>query len=218
MRVVLIEGMPGSGKSTLADNLSNLLKEQGIQSCSYQELLKDHPVFPCRRKGSDVHDGQYLKKELSSWRKFVAVNSHKNVTYFFDAAPFQNSVRFAMESCNSEKCEWYISELSEILDGVNPSLIYLRPDCAFTQTDFCIRDKGEAWSKNVSAYLESTCYSRERDWKGVDGMSRFWSNYVSLCDSLVSKVTMPKRVIRSVPGEWSRIQNEALSFIGEAMA
>ena len=155
---------------------------------------------------------------MSSWRNFVAANSHRNETYLFDAAPFQNSVRFAMESCNSDECEWYVYELGEILLGANPCLIYLRPDCAFSQIDFCIKDKGEVWSKNVSEYLESTCYSRGRDWTGVAGMRSFWIDYVTFCDSLVSKVTMPNKVIRSVPGEWNRIQKEALSFVGEEMA
>ena len=213
MRIIFVEGMPGCGKSTLADNLAAMLREKGNEPFSYQELDKKHPVFPFRENKTDTHSIQYLEKDLSNWKRFVNSNSDKNGIHIFDAAPFQNSVRFAIEAGHTEKSSEYLSELEKILLEVSTCLIYLRPDCPLLQTDYCIRDKGEVWGSKVSDYLESTYFLKQHGWEGLAGMRSFWDRYVSICDSLVDEIKMPKKVIRSAPGEWGRVQEEAFNFI-----
>jgi len=205
--------MPGCGKSTLADNLAAMLREKGNDSFSYQELDKKQPVYVVREKETDTHSIQYLEKYLSRWECFVKSNNRKNEIHIFDATPFQSFVRFAIESGNVGKSNEYISELEKILSNTSSCLIYLKPECPHQQTDYCIRDKGEVWGSKVSNYLESTHYSKQHGWEGVAGMRKFWDRYVSICDSLVAEIRMPKKVIRSAPGEWDRVQKEAFGFV-----
>ena len=218
MKIIFVEGMPGCGKSTLADNLAAMLREKGDESFSYQELDKKHPVYVVREKETDAHSIQYLEKYLSRWKCFVKSNNLRNEVHIFDATPFQSFVRFAIEAGNADKSSEYISELEKILSGISSCLIYLKPDCPLQQTDYCIRDKGKVWGSKVSNYLESTNFSKQHGWEGVAGMKKFWSCYVSICDLLVAEIGMPKRVIRSAPGEWDRVQEEVFNFVDKEMA
>lgn len=210
--------MPGCGKSTLSDNLAAMLREKGNESFSHQELDKKHPVFLFREKKKGIQSITYLEKDLSRWKSFVKSNSYKKETHVFDAAPFQNFVRFAIEAGHADKSSEYISELEKILSDISACLIYLRPDCPLKQTDYCVRDKGIVWESKVSNYLESTYFSKQHGWEGLAGMRSFWDRYVSICDSLVDEIKMPKKVIRSAPGEWGQVQEEAFNFVDEEMA
>jgi len=218
MRIIFVEGMPGCGKSTLTDNLAAMLREKGNESFSYQELDKEHPVYVRRDKVTDTHSIQYQKKYLNRWECFIRSSRHKKVVHIFDATPFQSFVRFAIEAGDADKCFGCLSALEMILSDISSCLIYLRPDCPLRQTDYCIRDKGEMWGIKVSSYIESTRYSKQHGWQGVAGMRKFWDRYVSICDSLVAEINMPKKVIRSAPGEWERMQEEAFTFVDEEMA
>jgi len=218
MRIIFVEGMPGCGKSTLTDNLAAMFREKGNDSFSYQELDKKHPVYVFRDKETDTHSIRYLEKYLDRWECFIDSNSHKQAVHIFDATPFQSFARFAIEAGNADKSIGYISELEKILLDISSCLIYLRPDCPQQQTGYCIRDRGELWGSKVSNYLESTHISKQHGWEGVAGMGRFWERYVSICDSLVAEIQMSKKIIRSAPGEWGRVQEEAFNFVDEEMA
>lgn len=218
MKIIFVEGMPGCGKSTLSDNLSAMLRDKGCESCSYQELDKNHPISLFGEMKNGAHSIQYLEKNLSGWEIFVKSNSHKNDVHIFDAAPLQNSVRFAIEADYAERGSKYIKEMEKILTDVSSRLIYLRPDCPLQQTDFCVSDKGFVWGSKVSGYLQETDISKRQGWEGIAGMRQFWDYYVSICDVLVEEVEMPKRIIRAVPGEWCRVQEEAFRFVYEETA
>ena len=218
MNIIFVEGMPGCGKSTLTDNISAMLLENGSESYSHQELDKNQPVYVVREKEIDPRSTKYLEKSLRRWEKFVRSNDLKNEVHIFDAKPFQGYVRLAIEAGNSEKCTEYISELLNILSNTSSCLVYLKPDCPMKQTDYCIRDKGEAWGSKVSSYLESTHYSKQQGWVGVAGMREFWGRYVEICDSIVTEINIPKKIIRSAPGDWDRVQEEAFNFVVEKMA
>lgn len=218
MKIIFVEGMPGCGKSTLTDNLSAMLRKNGSESYSHQELDKNQPVYVLREKETDTHSIEYLKNYLSRWEYFVKSNDLKNEVHVFDATPFQSFVRLAIEAGNVEKSSEYISELEKILSNTSSCLIYLKPDCPLKQTDYCIRDKGEVWGSKVSNYLEKTHFSKQHGWEGVAGMRIFWDCYVEICDSLVAEIRMPKKIIRSAPGEWDRVQEEVFKFVDEKMA
>ena len=218
VRIIFVEGMPGCGKSTLSDKLSAMIREKGHDSFSHQELDKTHPVYVLRDKEKDIDSVQYLNNYLDAWGSFAKSYSHENEIHIFDATPFQSFIRFAIEAGNSERCSGYLSKLENTLSGISSSIIYLRPECPMKQTDYCILKRGEAWGSKVSSYVESTHLSRKYGWIGVAGMRCFWEHYVLICDSLLSEIKMPKKVIRTVPGEWGRVQEEAFSFVDKQIA
>ena len=119
MKIIFVEGMPGCGKSTLSDNLSAMLQEKGCKSCSYQELDKNHPISLFGEMKNGAHSIQYLEKYLNRWEIFVKSNSRKNDIHIFDAAPLQNSVRFAVEAGYAERGNKYIIDLERILSDVS---------------------------------------------------------------------------------------------------
>ena len=217
MRVIFIDGLPGSGKTTLTENLCISLNSKEVNLKSYSELSKTHPIFSLRFQKIDVHSDQYSSLDLSKWRDFVKQAENDTNIHIFDAAPFQNSVRYLLESSSESRIDDYFSQFEEIISPLSPRLIYLRPANAISQSQFCITIKGKEWAKNVPNYLENTKFSNDRNWKGIEGMHNFWDAYATVCDSLVSKTNIPTNIINIVPGEWNRHHKEASTFINKGL-
>ena len=204
MQIILIEGMPGCGKSTLTNTLEKRLAKQDIRAQAYSELAKTHPIFSLRFGDIDVHDPRYLDADLERWQIFLDRNKNDQRTYIFDAAPFQNSIRYAFEANFDDQIPIYYSKLQKLWQQTqtHAKLIYLQPENIANHTDWCISNKGALWAKNVSKYIESTPYAQKRDLQGVTGMKQFWNDYVCLCNALLKETRIPVKEIISTPYDW----------------
>lgn len=213
MNIVFIEGVPGSGKSTLTEYLENSLRAKECKVSSYGELSKEHPIFSLRFGNLDVHDPQYLDCDLERWRDFIKHHHTRDETYIFDAAPFQNSVRYAFESGKKDSAVEYLNKLQCLLASLSVIFIYLKPPCIIDQIEYCIDHKGNQWGKHVTEYIEKTHCAIENHWTGIDGMKSFWYEYSSLCDELVTGLQWKKKAFSTAPDTWNIVQNEISDFV-----
>ena len=64
--------------------------------------------------------------------------------------------------------------------------------------------RGPDWVGKVAAYAEGTPRSRDRGWRGRDGMVSFWMAYRELCDELYERSTTCKLALENSAQFWSR--------------
>jgi hypothetical protein len=165
----------------------------------------------------NVHDEKYLDSDLARWAEFLSRYDDESV-HIFDAAPFQNSIRYSLECGNENRINKYIDQFQSLLEPHEASVIYLRPKSVNTQIDYCLSTKGESWVKNVPEYIENVPHSKERERVGIEGMKAFWNDYAQLCDGVMERISIPSKIIRFVPGEWARVNREAVGFLERPLA
>ena len=216
MNIVLIEGLPGTGKSTLAETLKLKFEGEGRKACEYTELSKDHPIFTLKFE-KDARDENYLESDLTKWTEFLSTNDNEAI-HIFDAAPFQNSIRYSLEFRNENKINNYINQFQRELGPHNASLIYLRPKSAKEQIEYCLSVKGDDWVKNITKYYENVPHSQVRNREGIDGLKAFWNDYAELCIGLMENISIPSKIIRFAPGEWARVNREVFGFLARSLA
>ncbi|HEY0847117.1 MAG TPA: hypothetical protein VGE12_17240, partial [Noviherbaspirillum sp.] len=161
------------------------------------------------KRGSD---NAFIDACLEAWSQFTAKCQKDRVVHILEGSAFQSTVRFMLED-RLQGIDTYYRRYEEIVAPLNPQMIYLRPPDTLRHSRHTCGLRGQTWSEKVAGYLEKTSFSRHEGLKGVDGMHRFWANYATLCDELVSSSTMRVRTIDVVPGEWDRHMDEAKYFL-----
>jgi adenylate kinase family enzyme len=211
MRVVFVEGVPGSGKSTMAAKLCADAGKLGFDARWYLEESHDHPVHPKTGQRSKTQ-GDFAEECLRSWSAFVEKEKGRQTLHILEGSAFQSTVRFMMEKSLSG-IAGYFRRFEEIMNVLEPKMIYLRPSDAVDHSRYVCALRGDEWSTKVSQYLAQTDYFCRHELQGLEGMHRFWGDYARLCDSLVAETSIPTKRIDFVAGEWERHMAEAATFL-----
>lgn len=205
--ILNIEGIPGAGKSTTAEQLDESFRLSGIDSYWVLEEASDHPVGTvqlCRDNGEE----NFVSSCLKSWEDFVKENSRVAI---LDGYALQSTVRFLFAMNASEKTiQQYFHEWQEIGKSCS-SLVFLNvmePDKHFR--DFVLPLRGEDWCQKVSSYVSSTPYGLKRNFSGVEGLIKFWSEYQAVCLSLLCESTIPTLIQNHSDRRW--IESYSRSF------
>jgi hypothetical protein len=212
MSLWLIEGLPGSGKSTMAERLCSIAMESGYDAVWFLEESDDHPVHPKSLKVKRRNANTFIDACLEAWSQFTEKCRKGSAVYILEGSAFQSTVRFMMEE-RLPAIDTYYRRYEEVVAPLNPQMIYLRPREPITHSRRICDLRGKTWTEKVAGYLEMTSYSRHAGLTRLDGMHRFWTNYATLCDKLVSSSTMPVKTIDVIPGEWERHKGEAMNFL-----
>lgn len=212
MQIVFIEGVPGSGKSSMAERLCSKAVSVGIDAKWYQEESRDNPLR-MKTESAMISQGSLAEECLSTWASFIDQYKGQNTIHIFEGIAFQSTVRFMMEK-RENGIERYYRRFEEIVECLNPSMVYLRPCDVVSHSKRICSLRGEDWCNKVSNYLAETPYSNFHGFNGTIGMHQFWSNYALVCDELLLETSIPTKTIDFVFGEWDRHIFEASVFLG----
>lgn len=211
MKLVLIDGLPGIGKSTLAERLCVFAGSIGCEVRWYREEDQEHPVHPAGLTTSRRQPG-YCARCLQGWQRFAERYRSTNGLCILEGSLFQSTVRFMMEQ-EQGGIRGYIAEFESIVQSLSPVAIYLRSVDATDHSRGTALHRGEAWTTRVSAYLETTPYSRQRSLNGAEGMHRLWADYAELCDSLLDQMSIPKLTMLVVPPDMEQSFGRSVEFL-----
>jgi len=135
-KIIFVEGIPGCGKSTTSQFIANQLEKNDINVEWIHEGVVDHPLW--EERDDFFNDDGYINEEYfdiytdSLIEKFKRIEMdilNNDKIYVIDGAIFSGFINVYYKSdCHENKTESYYEKLENILEPLNPLVIYLSTD------------------------------------------------------------------------------------------
>ena len=199
-RLLLIEGIPGTGKSSLAAQLAARLTARGDDVWHIPELERPHPVVPRDTMKTAAKDG-FATRCATAVARFAArlAADPRPRAVLAEGCFFQSTVRLLVEYDRAEEAETYLAEAEDGLRAIDARLVVLRPaDTERFLLEEAPRRKDIETLSRITAYSETTPFSRARGWRGSVAWTELYLTYAELCAKLVSRSRLPSLVIDPV--------------------
>ena len=196
----LIEGVPGSGKTSAARKLTVLCNAGGLRARSWLEEAKDHPVLPSSlRKQSAGPD--FPARCVAAFKSFVQTEEG---VLILEGAAFQSTIRFMFAAMRSPiEIKDYLSIWADAVRPATPRVLMFEVQDAWAHYEqFVAAERGAAWMARLVAYVESTPVAQAQNWRGVNGLIKFWAAYQELCLASAADLPWPILVMKG----WSETQ------------
>ena len=172
----------------------------------YQALLEfDVWKFPL-----DV----YKKFALEKWTHFVE-NALKNrdEVYIIDSAIFQFQIFiFLFKNRPYEELQNFIDEIIEIIQPLNPCLIYLYRDNAEATIDYLEKDRGTAYLEYLWNRDKAQPYYQDKP-EGAESFKQFLRDYSGMANLLFESFSANKISLEISDDNWTCREDKMLSFL-----
>ncbi|NBI30870.1 P-loop NTPase family protein [Chengkuizengella marina] len=114
---------------------------------------------------------QNMKLIQEKWKEFTEVALNNNQTYIFECCFIQNPLTIGMVKYNSlkEKVMNYVMRLAEIIQPLNPLLIYIEQNDLEDSFRKAIKERPREWSEGFIDYYVNQGYGKKHGFKGVEG-------------------------------------------------
>jgi len=215
-QLILVDGLAGSGKSTAAQHLWLHLARAGRDAEWFHEHEAAHPVF----QYGEVEDllreapGPFEERVLAGWRS-VAEQADGVEVRIIEGAFFQIPVG-VMLAMNAPvtRIRAMLRQIDATLGGLDVSLIYLfRPDVRAALER--IGDaRGAYWLEAMTATLAESPYGQRHRVRNVEGLVTFYERQQAIIDSVLPKLTIPRRAMDVSRGRWDRREGQMAAFVG----
>ena len=209
-RLNIIDGIPGSGKTTCATMISSLLTTRNISNRCILELEQNHPLFLYDQEFSAFDDDEQADRYISlietKFRTFVheRLNSNQDVT-IIESVLFQDTINcLHHDGMNHNKLNYLASSLLNILEPLNPILIYYYQVDVEGQWRFICSVRGNEWGP-VSLHTDDDFREAGLLWEGSQ----------TFVKSIVDRLEIPKLIIENIDYRWDEYSNRIVEFISD---
>jgi hypothetical protein len=105
------------------------------------------------------------------WADFARQAFQGNKVYIFECCFIQNPVTIGMVKYNAkrEKVIDYVLRLEEIIEKLNPTLIYVEQDDLDFSFKKAIRERPKEWYEGFVEYYTEQGFGKEQKYKGLEG-------------------------------------------------
>jgi hypothetical protein len=173
---------------------------------AYQALLEfDVWKFPL-----DV----YKKFALEKWAYFTekALKNREEV-YIIDSAIFQFQIfTFLFKNRSYEELQSFINQIIEIIQPLNPCLIYLYRNNTEATIDYLEKDRGTSYLNYLWNRDKAQPYYTGKP-PGAESFKQFLRDYASMADLLFSSFPANKLSLEISDGNWACREDKMLSFL-----
>ncbi|HNB37308.1 MAG TPA: hypothetical protein PK414_13870 [Anaerolineales bacterium] len=223
-KLIVIDGLPGSGKSTTAQWLILQLQQQGIHAKWLQEDDTFHPLWWYEYwDGTDyqppdfdnIQIETFIETSLVKWKNFVTQVDASDQRTIAESVFFQNAVAmFLMGGAKPASLAEYAHEVQRITRELNPILIYFyQIDESIALQKICSL-RGRDFEDELLHNMENFPYLRQRNLKGLDGVTVLWKETRKLTDKLFDEYTISKLAIENSLGNWPHYYRQIIDFLG----
>lgn len=192
-RLLWIEGIPGTGKSSLAERLAARLTAQGDDVWHIPEVERPHPVVPRDTMKTAAQEGFAARcaADVARFAARLAADSRPRAV-LAEGCFFQSTVRLLVEYDRAEEAETYLAAAEAGLSAIDARLVYLRPpDPERFLLEEVPRRKDIGTLSRITAYTETTPFSRARGRRGSVAWIELYQTYAELCAALASRSRLP---------------------------
>ena len=172
----------------------------------YQALLEfDAWDFPV-----DIHK----KFALEKWAHFSEkALKNRDKIYIVDSAFFQFQIfTFLFENRHYEELQNFIDQITDIIQPLNPCLIFLRRENAEASIDYLENDRGTSYLEYIWQRDKEQPYYTGKP-SGVESFKQFLRDYADMADLLYDSFPVKKISLNISDGNWSYHEDEMLSFL-----
>ena len=172
----------------------------------YQALLEfDVWKFPL-----DV----YKKFALEKWTHFVEkALKNRDEVYIIDSAIFQFQIFiFLFKNRPYEELQNFIDRIIEIIQPLNPCLIYLYRDNAESTIDYLEKDRGTAYLEYLWNRDKAQPYYQDKP-EGAESFKLFLRDYSGMANLLFESFPANKISLEISDDNWTYREDKMLSFL-----
>lgn len=213
-RLIMFEGLPGTGKSTNS-YFSYMQLEQIDKKVKWiHEVAHPHPVFPDFDNWASPLD-KYIDVALQKWTHFTekAIADGSEI-YILDSGIFQYQIfTFLLKNAPYSKLLEFIQKLMDIIQPLNPSLIYFYRENLEDTIDFLENQRGKQSMESIYERDRSQLYYCDKP-KGAEGFKQFLRDYANIAEQLYDIVNCQKILIEITNQDWKLYEDKILSFLG----
>lgn len=114
---------------------------------------------------------QNVELITNKWNDFAESALKDNKVYIFECCFIQNPVTVGMIKYNepNEKVINYIMKLAQIIEKLNPMLLYIEQDDLEYTFKKAIKERSQDWSDFFIDYYTNQGYGKEHNYSGVEG-------------------------------------------------
>jgi len=197
-QLICIEGIAGSGKSSTAQIIYYNLIKNGYNIKKYHEFSHPHPIHNFQFR--DVES--WINDTLNNWKKLVSLVKVTDEIIILDSTLIQNSIEdLILVNTDKEVIFSYISKLENIIDDLNPVLIYFFQDDPIKAIKDIYFQREDEWKNKVVGMFEKAPYCISRNLTGYAGYESFIQYFREISDQIVNKLSLSKISIENSDGK-----------------
>jgi thymidylate kinase len=209
-KLILIEGIAGSGKSTVGQKLYRIMSRNNINVKFFHEFDPSNPI----RELNSKNNSELINKSISNWRSFVDQLRNSDEVIIFDGILSQCLIAELILMCATERIILnHIRELIEIIEILNPSIIYLYQKNVEESLTKIYTQRNERWRKKIDRFISSTEFGKQKKLKGFSGYVAFNFFYVSILNKIMRDVTIRKILIENSEAKWFTYYGQIAKFL-----
>lgn len=212
-KIIFFEGQPGTGKSTLSQYICDQLQLNGESVRWIDEYEHNGVQFSRFWEKYDDGDKEIINVLLSCWEDLVNEIEGAEYTFIMESAFFSYTLYLMNLEFSNERINNYFNKLNMILSRLKPQIILLKGDTETIIRRACER-RGNQWTNMTIDMIEKGPYQHSRNRVGFKGMVEYFSDGQKLYFELLPLNNFPILQIDVVEENWSKIENEVLSWLG----
>lgn len=171
---------------------------------------------------NDIYELPFeVNKQLitEKWRKFAEKAENQNLTYIFECCLIQNPVTIGMIKYgeNKENVANYVLALSEIIENLNPILIYIDQDDLEFSFKKAVKERSKEWSDGFIDYYTTQGYGKMNGYNGLEGTIKVLEARQDIESEIFNRLKIKKVKINNSlyePSKYKSMIIENLKFFG----
>ena len=225
--LIVFDGLPGSGKTTTAKWLTEQFQRKGMEVVYIAENDTTHPLWWYEYWNGDeylipdfenIPIESFIETSLTKWRNFVGLIQKSRQKVCIESVFFQNAVAmFMMGGATPARLIEYSREVQLITYPLNPALIYFRQNNVAGALQRICAIRGQDFENELLNNMESFPYLKQRNLKGMTGVTELWQNIQKLADNLYSEYNIQKLTLETSKGEWLDYRQQILEFLDSSI-
>jgi hypothetical protein len=170
----------------------------------------------------DVYDlslEKYNKICKARWKEFVKSSKSNHLLSIFECCFLQNplSTMLARHNADQSYINQYIMDLTEIINDLNPVLIFLYQDSVKKTFEKVIPERPKEWLDFVIGYVTQQEYGKVHQLEGFEGLVKFYEALRTLEVDIFKTLPFKKLFIDNSGLNWDKCHQDIEIFLKEAL-